>query len=571
MLNNWWLVLVLGTALLVVSWAALVPGFFRVHDYVHATRCSEAWRGLSEGQLPLRWSQHLGYGYGMPLFEFYAPLPYYLCGVAWGVGVPMEAVMPLLWIVPSLIMVVGGYALGQRLWQNQLASVVLSVLMVLAPYRAVNLYVRGAVSEVWGLAFVPLVLWAGLGWLQRKRVNGLWLVLAMSAVMLSHNLTALMVLPAALVWLTIWGVREYGWRRGPEVLVRLGAAAVMSVGLSLFYVLPAMVEKDLTRINSILSGYFHYSQHFLYLRQLIQTRWGYGGSEWGPGDGISFFLGYGVWLGVVLAGVVGLWVLVKAVKGRKFGELVFPGITLLLALLSLYMSLQRSLWVWEVAPTLAIIQFPWRWLGATGVWLSILVGWAVARTQYEAKVRKPAGVAVAVVLLIALTTSLTYFKPETWADRFEDFYYTDTDLIERQMSQILPDYIPLALGDVKKPPEQKFWVALGLDKYVETVVDRGHQKLYKTSVSQPTLVTLALADMPGWQVEIDGKVAEKRDGVVGGTVAFEAPAGEHFVSVTYGQTPLLLYSWVVSVLCTLLLAGWYLRLELRDRKSISHA
>ena len=55
------------------SWALLKPGMFDVHDFIHGVRITEMTSALQEGQFPVRWSQNFGYGYGMPLFEFYAP------------------------------------------------------------------------------------------------------------------------------------------------------------------------------------------------------------------------------------------------------------------------------------------------------------------------------------------------------------------------------------------------------------------------------------------------------------------------------------------------------------------
>ena len=59
------------------SWALFQPELFYVHDFLHAARIAEMARGLSDLHIPVRWSQNFGYGYGMPLFQFYAPLPYF--------------------------------------------------------------------------------------------------------------------------------------------------------------------------------------------------------------------------------------------------------------------------------------------------------------------------------------------------------------------------------------------------------------------------------------------------------------------------------------------------------------
>src|SRR5690606_25347050 len=103
--------LILGT-----SWALFRPGFFRVHDYVHAARIAEITRAVSEGHFPVRWSANFGYGYGMPLFEFYAPLPYYFGAFWYWLGADVILVLKSLWLVTSVVTIYGAYLLGRQLY-----------------------------------------------------------------------------------------------------------------------------------------------------------------------------------------------------------------------------------------------------------------------------------------------------------------------------------------------------------------------------------------------------------------------------------------------------------------------
>lgn len=79
-------------ALLILIWIevsrSLWPAdLFKIHDFVHGARIAEMTTALQDGQFPVRWSSNFGYGYGMPLFEFYAPLPFYVgAGLYWLTG-----------------------------------------------------------------------------------------------------------------------------------------------------------------------------------------------------------------------------------------------------------------------------------------------------------------------------------------------------------------------------------------------------------------------------------------------------------------------------------------------------
>src|SRR3989344_4665537 len=96
------LALALVAALVVASWAAFVPGFFRVHDFTHGARIAEYAQAFGEGQFPVRWSGNFGYGYGMPAFQFYAPLPYAVSSLAYWITGSMQIGLIALWIIPTI-------------------------------------------------------------------------------------------------------------------------------------------------------------------------------------------------------------------------------------------------------------------------------------------------------------------------------------------------------------------------------------------------------------------------------------------------------------------------------------
>ena len=66
--------LVLSLSLL---WPLLVAPSFKHHDDVSIIRLYEMDRCFKDGQIPCRWVPDLGNLYGYPLFNYYAPLPYY--------------------------------------------------------------------------------------------------------------------------------------------------------------------------------------------------------------------------------------------------------------------------------------------------------------------------------------------------------------------------------------------------------------------------------------------------------------------------------------------------------------
>jgi hypothetical protein len=285
-----------------LSWSALQPTLFRVHDFTHGARVAEMARAISEGQFPIRWSGNLTYGYGAPLFSFYAPLPYVVTGFVALVTNNLEWGVRLLFVLANVFVVTTAFWLGKRLY-GPWGGVVLATVLSFAPYRSVNLYVRGAVSEAWALGFLPLIV-IGIDQCWKRERAGFWILsVALAGLVLTHNLTALMVMPWLLIWSLCWPWIRDGvihswmpWRWGRALAMKayireLCVAVVAGFGLSAFYAIPALLENKLTQIQTIFQGYFFYALHFLYARQLLEPSWHYGGSGWGPQDGLSFFIG----------------------------------------------------------------------------------------------------------------------------------------------------------------------------------------------------------------------------------------------------------------------------------------
>ena len=142
--------------LLACSYSLFRPLFFRIHDYSQGARIAEMALALKDGHFPVRWSKNFGFGLGMPLFNFYAPLPYYVTGFLNLLGLDLLNCLRLLFFIPNLVTLIGAYLLGKKIFNSSI-GIVVSASITLAPYRAVDLFVRGAISELWALMFLPLL------------------------------------------------------------------------------------------------------------------------------------------------------------------------------------------------------------------------------------------------------------------------------------------------------------------------------------------------------------------------------------------------------------------------------
>lgn len=519
----------LAVVFLASSWSLLRPGFFRAHDYVHASRIAEMTRALEAGHFPARWSQNFGYGFGMPLFEFYAPLPFYLGSIFHILGTDLILATKLLFLIANLGSLFGSFLLGKKLFGYR-GGVLLATAFTLAPYRAVNLFIRGALSEAWGMMALPWIL-LGIVELatQRSKRGFMTLVLGLVTLQLSHNLTTLMFLPLSIIYaISFVLLNEKKPQTSVAKLMTIGCGYLLSIGMSSFYLIPAFVEKNLTQIDTILGGYFHYSNHFLYIRQFLVPNWGYGGSGWGPNDEISFFLGFGQIFALLVVLLISLFLLKNTLIKRQRSHLItlgHLGLTGGLLGLSLFMTLLKSQPIWDKVELLSFIQFPWRFLATAILFLAILVAFGLKLIKLRLM-----RMAYFIIVFLAITLgNFYYFRPEKMMDNPSDLYYGDEEKIRSAQSGVLKDYIPKNM-DYNGDTLRANYLDFQFPPKTTIELNDPHQKIYHFELSEETSIQLPIANFPNWTIEVEGEKVESFTSE-SGLLTVNLSAGNHTVGV----------------------------------------
>lgn len=545
-------ILVLLVVFFVSSRQLFLGKLFFLHDFTHAARIAEMSRGLLDGDFPVQWSKNFGFGFGMPLFLFYGPLPFYFGAGIYILSGSMVWSVLTLFILTNLFTIGGTYALGKTL-VGKVGGLILTTLYVLAPYRAVNLFVRGALNELWAMAFLP---WLILGWLwliKKNKLGGLMIAISTTAIILSHNLSAIYYLPFALLislalffWLTEAAKNYY--QKLFRVITQGLLSTGLGIGLSAFYALPAMMEKSFTILDrQVLTGYFDFHNHFLYLRQFLIDNWAYGGSAWGPDDGISFFLGFGLLVGLLVGFVL---MVSRKLLLKKKNKLMAISILFLLVTSLILLTTEKTLWIWEHVKILKYLQFPWRLLSLITFGLALIVtlvtSWSFRRKS----------TVVLVVILVTLVTSYRYFSPaEYYQDSIGPFHY-DEKQIQTGMSGILPDYLPNTFNITVAP----FTSILNATDLVnaEVLKDGNSEKLLSLDVKQETTLELSLANFPGWKAYLDGKETVTKTSE-DGLVNIQLPSGKHLLSLDFESTGIRRIGYVISsVSLVLTLVGQFI-------------
>src|SRR3989344_6907271 len=274
---------------ILVSLPLLKPGLYLIHDDQHIARLYLFDKSLKAGQFPVRWVDGLGFNFGYPLYNFYPPFTYMLGEIFHLASFTYIDSIKLVFFSSIFFSGVAMYIFVKELWGRS-AGTISSLFYLLVPYRALDLYVRGALAESFSFVWLPLILWSFLKLFKTGNTRYIYLsAIFLALLMITHNLIFLpfmIILPFYLFFL-IWK----SLNRKLLVVSCIGSV-VLSFLLSAFFWAPALLEKRFTIVDEmLLVNLADFRIHFVYPQQLWNWTWGFGGSAEGLADGISFKIG----------------------------------------------------------------------------------------------------------------------------------------------------------------------------------------------------------------------------------------------------------------------------------------
>ena len=532
-----------------------IPGFFPIHDDTQVSRIYEMSKALSDGMFPVRWVADLGFGYGYPIFNFYAPLSYYFGAAVTLIGADPLSSTKITFALGLLLAGVFMFLLGKSLWGN-LGGIISAILYIYAPYSALNIYVRGDLAEVWGYAFVPLFFYGIINIYKSLKLKYVFISsLGLAAIILSHNLTAYMT---AIFFVPTVIFFTFVSKNKIRFLVYSLASFILGSLLASFYFIPALAEMRFTNIFSQVGGGADFRDHFICLSQLWESNWGFGGSAVGCLDGMSFRIGK---LHLIISFISLFIFFLKNEKlSKKF--ITFLGLSFLL---SAFLMLPVSKFAWETVPLIEFLQYPWRFLIFASFFTSLLGGGTILLVRLLPQKIFRHGVLeyTILILFLAIFTYNKLFIPYTILPKTSSDY-TETSVLNYKISKISDEYMP---RDFSKPesPEQvpKEILVIAGDGEVQLLQKKTHEVEARVAVDSESIIHANIAYFPAWKVYIDGKETEiniKNNGF-----EFSVPKGESEINLVFSQTQLGRISNVLSIVALIILfAGIIFRKKLYE-------
>lgn len=498
---------------------------------VHLARIAAYYNALRDGQFPPRWAGELNYGYGTPVFIFMYPLPYLLGSLFVGLGATLTLSFKLLLTTSFVLSGLFFYGWIMRVTKKPQLALLATIVYQFAPYRLVELTVRGSMAEAFGFAFSPLVLWMLTLFAEKPTVRrATWIAMATALLVLSHNSMSLVFFGVICLYVLFVQAK-------PRVRHLSFAALMAGVGLAAFYWLPALLEHKFTYGDLFMKDMFR--SHFAPMVQFIAPNF----------TNVSSLQtgGVAMWLGATqsVAIAVSLWALLtNKLKGIN-KILVTFGLTVLV--ISMFFMTPASRFLWERISFLRQFQFPWRLLAPTAFATALL------SLSYLAIPRLRTKTALTILLLITVFSSAYYWNPPLGYDRIDEAYFWSYPLNTTFFGEA--DVIWSA-GPASGFPKSRVEVVEGKASISEFV---RHTAWHTFTVEAKGVATLVSNTQyfPGWRVLVDGQKTpiQFQDPTSRGLLRFTVPNGIHSVRVEFARSKARLAGELITVATLLMIIG----------------
>ncbi len=528
-LSDWKLLLpALALLLFLPLLALLKPGLPLTHDGLdHVVRIGSFYDSLMEGNLVPRWGQYLNLGYGHPVLLFFYPFSSYLGSFFHYFGLSLvdstKAVFAFSFVASGLFM---------YLWLKEFlgsrAAFVGALVYTFAPYRFVDLFVRGAIGECMAFVWLPLILYFGLRF--AKKQNGIFLLfgsISIAFLIMSHNLLSLMFLPLVFAYFLFLLFYFSNEKQCLTRLLGLGLMILFGFLTSAFYWLPALLEGKYTLREIVTNNNITGLEPF---GRLLYSPWNYGGN-----GSFTVQLGIVQWLVILLSPLV--LVILRKEKSRLF---YWALIVLGSFFVGLFFVLPVSKNIYLQLPLLQKFQFGWRFLSLALFAPAVFVAFLISFLREKQKT-----IVLLLSVVVLLGFNFSYWQPKDYLLKPESYYEKATFTTTNDTGESAP------IWSIRRMEEQRGDNLEVIDGKVEIEELKRNSTYhsYRLKVEEKSRLVENTLYFPNWQIFANGKPVnlEFQDPRYRGLMTFDLEPGEYQLEVVFKNTKLRRLAEIVSL------------------------
>lgn len=506
--------------------SSLLP---HTHDgLVHLPRMAAYYKALQDGQIPVRWAGDLNFGYGLPLFNFIYQFPYIISSLFLFLGFGLVFSFKLTLLTSFLFSGVFMFLFAKRFFNDTQKALLVTVFYQFAPFRLVELLIRGSLGEVYTYTFLPFLLYGLYSFSQeRKFKNFLIAAVGGTLLILSHNAISLSFFAVSFLFLLFFSkdIKSFFWSVFSQI---------SGLFLAAFYWIPAIFEHKYTYgdlfMKDLYKSYFPPFLNFFIPNITNDSRLQTGG--------ISVQFG----LFQVIAVIIAIFLLLRRRKNADSKKIIFG---LFLVTLSLFFMQPVSIFMWQHMSLLRQFQFPWRLLSVVVLGTSLLSISYFSIKQFNGKI------IYRVLIVIVILSTIFYWKPNLGYDKIDESYYWNFPLNTTYFGET--DVIWSA-GPAKKYPKQRVEI-IGGKGAVENFQKNSYSQSFKLTAQNEVQLVDHIQYFPGWRVYVDNKMVpiEFQDPNWRGEITFRIPKGEHNISVIFKESAIRFVADSISAASVVLL------------------
>lgn len=537
--------------IIILSFLPLISIFstdklFHTHDgYAHLPRIAAYVKALKDGEFPVRWAGDLNYGYGMPIFNFMYPLPYFIASGFVFLGSTLANAFRFTLAISYVLAGIGMLGFTFAFFRDYKKAILATIVYQFASFRFVEFMVRGDIGEVYTYAFLPFLLWAIVTNFKSQKYKNLFFTAIFSALLiLSHNSLSLLFFGLAFVFVILFS---------PSKKSLLFSLISMGIGLclSLFYWFPALMEDKYTYGELFMRHRF--MDYFPPLQNFFIPNFTYDPRFMTKGINVQFGI---IQILSIIAGIV---VLTKNKINFQVKKLVVFNLGLIVVCLFIMQPVSTEIWT-HVA-LLRQFQFPWRFLGVVVIATSLL-----SVTLLSFRIFRNNFIFISLIILI-LTLSFGFWHPPLGYEKINEQFWWNYPLTSTYFGET--DLIWSA-GPAKAYPRQR----------VEVISGKGNITSFRKKTTLQTFKVNAKTDMrlvsntqffPGWRVFINNREVpiQFQDQNWRGLITFNVPKGEDSVKIIFGETKLRLLADYISLITIIILMGYGVYSILKTKVSLN--
>jgi hypothetical protein len=516
---------------------------------------------IERGLFYPRIAPDLGFGYGLPLFQYYPPAAAYASEIVHLAGLGFVQATSVVFLLGVIAMGLGAFYLVRRLCDDSCAAVVAGLAYALAPYSLATIYTRGAGAEALALAVLPWFLAAFCqlaGGVTRLRV--ILAAAATCALVLAHNGLSLLAIPSLAAAVAVVALSRKRYREG----IGQAGAILLGLGMSAFFWLPALAETGHVQMQAMTQGFYSATANLADVTQLVQTTLDF---QYAPDQFSRLGLAQIVLAGISVAAL-------PLLPSRRRRVALWATITLGLCTL---LQTEAASPFWTHVPLVRYLQFPWRLLGFCSLAVAILAGMLPSAASDLLKRARPglenATARSALGLLVAVTISALLVKTSltgvyaNWGGSAAAEGLTESVLSREDLDlrgalgfELFTDYWPAGVGpsasEIAQPTDQDLGQASQTDNPSVLTIREDRPLNVTVEASSVTTHSLRLHAffVPGWRATVDGVPAVVRPSSDLALVTVDVPPGRRIVHVWYSNTAVRTMSTLLSALSIGLLA-----------------